>query len=504
MGSPTISRDKILEAAKGNPALIELLSQMAQTTAVQQAVTGTTPAAGPTQNSSAPTPQQATGYVSVVAGIYTVQLVNPGASSPLSQLQAAAAGQNITPLQPVTTIFHQVRASTSPAFNVNSNTQTFGGNTGSAQNLWTLSGLGSGTWYFQFRSSFDGINFNTWKNANSGAGLGGLVNQVTTETAAFSEWALFSLPGSEIMGVVEGLLSDQEIMGIPAGFNLYSSGLLAIAGPNGYSKIGDSAYGVTHCDVDLVIPTGGGVTSGVPDYPVKIQMQYGQAHAAPNYWPGIASVFGIAFNPLGSNVKLYPGTSGANWVVFTLPGGCRIAVGQGKNFDGESIWVPPSVTWIDPSRMMSICSFTEATDTGLTPHGYFVNQLSGLTLNAQYKDGSTAWSTTAHWFAIAWQDGAHIITAGGNNFLEISLQGGHSFIFGAGQIASGTPITLPAGYNSTDMLSICTPGGFNEAGHHFQGIAQCSFLGLTPYLWYEDDSFNEWDGAVNWMLGAWR
>src|SRR6185437_6518051 len=174
MGSPTITRAKMIQAAGGNPALLDLLTQIAETTAQAQAATGTTPVAGSqeTQSATAPVPPQARGYVSEVTGVYTVQIVNPGASSPLSQLQSAAQGY--TAPQPTKPIFHQVRASTSPAFNVNSNTQTFGGDTGSTQTLFTLNGLGAGTWYFQFRSSFDGVNFNTWKNANGGTALGGL------------------------------------------------------------------------------------------------------------------------------------------------------------------------------------------------------------------------------------------------------------------------------------------------------------------------------------------
>lgn len=505
MGSPTISPQKIWQAAGGNAALVELLTQLTQTTQTTQTVTGTTPNANPKANVKVP--GQATGSVALTAGIYTLQLVNPGGSSPLSQLQNAQQGNNataLTPVQPVTTILHQIRVSTSPAFNVNSNTQTFGGNTGSAQTLWTFTNLGAGTWYFQFRSSYDGVNFNTWKNANNGTGLGKIVSQVTLASADFSDWALFSLPGSETMGVVEGLLADQEIMGIPAGYNLYSSGLLAIAGPNGYTPKGNSAFGVTLSDVDLVIPPGA-VPSGIPDFPIEIRMQYGQSGSS-NTWPGNASVFGVAFNPQGENVTLYEqgGASGAVWAVFTLPGGCPIAIGQGKNLDGVSIWTPPALTWISGTRMLSICSLTDATDVGHTPHGYLENQLSGLVVEAEYSDESNTWSTSANWLAIAWPVGANILTSGGNSFLEIQLQGGHAVIFGAGQTASGTAITLPAGYSQAQMLSICTPGGFTAAGHHFQGISQCSFAGLTPFLTYLDDAGDTWDGPVNWMLMAWK
>ena len=76
---------------------------------------------------------------------------------------------------------------------------------------------------------------------------------------------------------------------------------------------------------------------------------------------------------------------------------------------------------------------------------------------------------------------------------------------GAGQQASiGDTVTLPAGYIAANLLGICTPGGFVEAGRHFQGIQECAFFGLTPYLNYLDDSGNLWSGVCNWMAASWR
>ena len=506
MGSSSISAQKLLAASKGNPDLFEVLQQVHAGATQTAAVIGTTPTAAPTpgqRNPAAPVPAQASGNVSILGAAYIVEITNPGATSPISQLQAAqAAGKAtaLTPLQPVTPIYHQIRASTSPAFNVNSNTQTFGGNTGSTQTHWTLTGLGSGTWYFQFRSSFDGINFNSWKNANGGSALGVLINQVTEENTGNANWALFTAPGKMVMGICEGFCADGETLALAQ--QLYSSGLFAIAGPNGYNQVGNSAYGTTLCDVDVAQPSGPVV--GTPDLPVVIKMEYGQAHAAPNYWPGTATVFGIAVDPTSENVQFFT-AAGSSWAQIRLPGGARIAFGQGKNNDGETISVPAGLTWFDWSRAMSICSFTDATDTGLTPHGYFVNQINAGVLAAQYKDGSTAWGTTANYLIVAWETGTDVQTVVGFPWLTINLQGGHALVIGAGQQAAvGDSVTLPTGYTSAQMLSICTPAGFVEAGHHWQGIFQCTFLGLTPTLQYLDDSLNSWPGICNWMICAWK
>jgi hypothetical protein len=500
--TPNISLQKIYEAAQGNPALLEVLQQVAQTTEQTQIATGQ-------QSSTAQIPPQATGTVSTLNGTYIVQLVNPGGTSPLSQLQSAQAASQATPatsVQPIRTIFHQIRASTSPSFNVNSNTQTFGGQTGSTQTYWTITGLGSGRWYIQFRSSYDGVNFNTWRNANGGSALPGLVNEVTLESAAYSDWAVFSLAAKQVMAIGEGLVPDQGIMGLAE--EVYSSGMLAIAGPNGFTPQYNAVYGLTACDVDIELPSPGTpVGSGIPDYPVEIRNLYGvSGTGSTETSPGTASVFAIAFNPQGSNVQLYEegGTTGAVWAVFTLPGGAQIAVGQGRNNDGDTIWTPAAVPWIDGTRMISICSLTAATDIGKVVEGYAANQLTGLTLSAKYQDDAGAsWPTTANWMAIAWQQGVRVDTVGSGKFLTIPLQGGHAVVIGAGQTASGTAITLPSGYSSSQMLSICTPASAANTGHHLRGISQCSFIGLFPILSYTDNS-NTWTGNVNWLVACWK
>ena len=505
MGSPTISMQKTIAASQGNPDLREVLDSLSQVSKQTQTVTSTTPISGNTagqQNSSAARPAQATGTVSLLNGSYIVQLVNPGGQSAISQLQSAQQSQNATAqtsLQPVTPIYHQIRVSTSSAFNVNSNTQTFGGNTGSTQTFWTITGLGSGTWYFQFRSSYDGINFNTWRNANSGSALGGLVNEVTEENTGNANWALFTAPGKTVMGIGQGFCSDGETLVLAR--QLYSSGMFAIAGPNGYTPKGNSTYGVTFCDVDLVVPTLPVV--GTPDLPVVIKMEYGQAHAAPNYWPGTATVFALAVDPTSENVKFF--TAGASsWMEMRLPGGAHIAIGQGRNYDAETLPVPPELTWFDWSRSISISTFTDAIDTGNTPWGFKTNQIVSGVLSAEYADATYTWSTTANWLVIAFQQGADVDMSTGWPFLKIALQGGHEVIIGAGVSPVGNTITLPVGFAQENMLGICTPAGFVPSGNHFQGIQQCGFVGLSPILTYLDDSGHTWSGPCNWLVACWR
>lgn len=518
MGSPIISAQKILAASQGNPDLYEVLKAVNVTADQTQAAIGTTPTNAPVAgqpNPAAPVPPQATGSVSQLGTSYVVQIVNPGATNPISQLQQQQQTANatpLTPLQPVKSIYHQIRASTSPAFNVNSNTQTFGGNTGNPQVYWTLTGLGTGTWYFQFRSTYDGINFNTWKNVNSGTGLGGLINQVTEENVGDANWALFTLPGEMVAGIGEGLCADGEVFDLAS--QLYSSGLFAIAGPNGGSVLTSNTCGVTKCNLALQTPsTGTAGIIGTPDFPVIAEMEYGISGALPAFMSGNATVFGIAVDPSNENVTFFPEggptpTTQANWVVVQLPGGAKIAIGQGLNNHGDTIWTPPSLSWLSGTRMLSISSLTGATDITFVPDGYYANAInSSFVLAAQYHDtNNDIWPTQANWLAICWMAGSPTLSAGGNTFLVLNLQGGHAVILGAGTGVSGTAITLPAGYIPNKMLGVVVPNGtiVNPSNHNLSGIIQCSFVGLIPILYYGDTSGNRWSGNVDFMLAAWK
>ena len=518
MGSPTISAQKILAASHQNPDLLEVLTSLSNVSGQQQAVTGTTSTAAPVAgqpNPAAPVPPQATGVVSLLGTSYIVQITNPGATNPISQLQTqqqASTATPLSPLQPVKAIYHQIRASTSPAFNVNSNTQTFGGNTGNTQVYWTITGLGSGTWFFQFRSSYDGINFNTWKNINSGTAIGGLINQVTEENVGDANWALFSLPGEMIAGIGEGLCSNGALFELAT--QLYSSGLFAIAGPNGAPALTSNTCGVLEANVTLQTPaTGNAGIVGPADFPVQVFTEYGISGALPAFMPGVATVFGIAIDPSNENATFFPQggstpTTKSIWAVITLPGGAKVAIGQGLNTHGDTIWTPPSLSWLSGTRMNAIASLTNATDVSYVPDGYYSNSISSsLVLSAQYHDtNGDIWATEANWLAVCWQAGTPTLTAGGHTFLVINLQGGHAIIIGAGTGASGTAISLPSGYSVGNMLGIVVPNGsiVNPSNHNLSGIAGCYFDGLIPTLFYQDNTGHTWSGNVSWLLAAWK
>lgn len=518
---PTISPQKIDSAAQGNASsLREVLNAIAQTTVEQQTVTGTTPtqtvAGQPNRN--APVPPQATGTVSLLQKSYILQIVNPGATSPISSIQAAAAGQAATAttnLQAVKSIYHQIRASTSPAFNVNSNTQVFGGDTGSAQTNYTLTGLGTGRWYFQFRSTYDGINFNTWRNINQGTSI----SEITVEGETNAVWAVFTLPGNTTIGVGQGFGADGAEIGLPQN-NLYTSAMFSMVSPNGFNVLPPQVSNIETSEIVLQAPSGPSVATGILDYPALISMKYGDTNFPQSFYSGNANFFGIAFDPTSANTTVYDSADGkSSWVVITLPGGAKIAFGSGQGANNTQLYVPTETPWITADTILITSTIQGGGGSGHSMSGVNDSQINGLTLKASYSDipnGSSFWFGVANWLAVAWTPGLITETVTAGKFVIINLADGNKIAFGSSPnpdpplpfgenvLISGSSFSLPAGFTTDKMLVIASPAGYAGSGDNvLHAIAVCDIAGTTANLKYIDGSGNSWGGNVNWFAFCW-
>jgi hypothetical protein len=497
----SLDQQKALAAAAGNPVLLELLQSLINTVTVTQTATNTT---------GKNVPAQATATVSVLKGNYTVEITNPGASSPVSTIQKAQQTQGAslaTTIQPVTPILHQVRCATSPRFAVNDNIQNFGGDTGSVQTFWTLTGLGTGNFYFQFRSSYDGTAWNQWKNANGGQSITGSPSQVTTEQQTNSTWGVFTLPGSQLIAVGEGFCSDQGTFTLPE--NLYSSALIAICGPNGYTNAGHTMDDML-CKVSLVTPQNTSGTVGIPDYPILVEMKYGDHGSPQNIWAGNANTFAIAYDPAGANVIRYPSADGlSGWATFILPGGAQLAIGSGYGDHGDPIFIPSQLPWIGVGDIVGVCSpYGDPVPSG-NAHGIYNCKLNGTTINCQYADrddgSGMIWTGHAFWMAVAWTPGELTQTVTGGKFVIVTLPNGHAVAFGGGIIAGGSSFGLPTGFSSANALSIAIPSTFTGSGSNTcHGISQCDLIGTYLQLDYTDGGANTWSGTGQWMCFCWK
>lgn len=511
MGS-TISRQKTIAASQGNQDLREVLDSLGQVSTQTQTVTSTTAISGTTAgqpSSSAARPAQAYGTVSLLNGSYIVQLVNPGGKSAISQLQSAQTATNATSsssVQSITPIYHQIRASTSRAFNVNSNTQTFGGDTGQTQTYWTLTGLGTGTWYIQFRSTYDGTNWNSWKNANSGQSS--LVETVTVETETNSAWALFSLPGQVLMGVGDGFAEDGATFGIPSG--LYSSSMVALAGPNGFNALPPQLSIIAECGVTVEKANSG--TTGIPDFSPVIDMKYGDRKTPQSTYSGNANIFAIAFTPTAAGIsgalKTYVSSDEkSQWTVITLPGGSKLALGQGEGADGSTIFMPSEVPWINVDNMLYIISVHGGDGTGRGVGGINAATLLGSVIQASYRnyDSSDTWTGIGDWIAIAFMPARVPETVHGGKWYTINLGRDNQVAFGSGVVASGESFGLPSGYSDDKMLTISTPASFSDnQDNPMHAVSNCNISHATAQLVYMDGAGHVWSGNVNWFAFAWK
>jgi hypothetical protein len=499
MSVKTIQQQKLQQAAAGNPVLLELLQSLANTVTLTQQATNTT---------HRTVPPQAKADVSYLKGNYIVQIQNPGATSALSQLQAAQASQGNTQassVQAVTSVLHQIRVATTPGFSVSGNVKVFGGDTGSTQTYWTLTNLGSGNFYFQVRSSYDGVSWNQWKNANGGQSITRSPAQVTLESANNADWAVFALPGQQIVAVGQGFVGDQGTFGLP--LNLYSSALAAIAGPNGYTDAAHHVSDLVNCDVSINAPSNTSGAIGIPDFPTLVSMKYGDHGTPQNLWQGSANIFAVAFDPAGTNVTRYPSGDGlSGWAVFNVPGGGKIAIGSGRGNDGDTIFLPSATPWITSSNLLSIVSPHGDFNTGLA-HGIWQSALVGTTIRVRYADndaGTGQWTGHGNWFAVAWTPGLNVATPTNGKWLILTLADGKQIAFGAGLVPQGQTFALPAGFTVQNLLAIPMPASFTGSLNAINGVAQCELIGTFPYLNYTDASGgHSWSGDCSFFAFAW-
>jgi hypothetical protein len=237
-------------------------------------------------------------------------------------------------------------------------------------------------------------------------------------------------------------------------------------------------------------------------------MKYGNRAYPQSLYSGNANIFALACDPTKENVVTYTSSDGLSvWAIFTLPGGSKIAFGGGQEADGGTIYVPSEVPWITASNMLSIVSVQGGNGTGRGVGGVNAAGLSGLTMNASYRnyDSPDTWEGIGSWIAVAWMPGRTTISTLGGTWVEINLGKGTQIAFGAGSIADGSSFSLPGGYTQSQMLSIGTPASFNDNHDNcLHAVSNCDIAGTTAQLTYVDGSGNSWNGNVNWFAFAWE
>jgi hypothetical protein len=488
-----IPTQKIQDAAAGNEQLREILKALATTSNLSQTVTST---------SGKNVPQQVKATVSFLKGTYIVEIQNPGAIAPASAVQQAqqTSGQTVAANSAsITPIYHQIRCATTPKFNISSAVTVFGGTTGSTQTYWTLTNLPSGRFFFQVRSSYDGINFNLWRNANGGQTITSQPEGVTVEATTNGAFGLFTLPGQQLVAFGAAFASDGGTFGVPA--ELFTSAMQAISGPNGFQvQTSNLAHGILNESISIA--SGGGATTGPPDFPTLVSMVY--EDGIPNKWSGSCNIFAFCYDPLGTNVTEETTADGV-WVDFVLPGGAHLSIGTGVTNNGVAVALPSTMPWVNPANFLSIVSPNSGVDPTRQARGINTSAIdAGGVMRCSFADTTTGvWGATGNWFAIAWTPGLTVTSVAGGKFIVIELPSGTKIALGAGRVTSGTAFGLPAGFTSDKMFAIPTPASINASSHPMSGVYKCEITGLTPFMQVVDATGNFNTGDVNWMAFCW-
>ena len=143
-------------------------------------------------------------------------------------------------------------------------------------------------------------------------------------------------------------------------------------------------------------------------------------------------------------------------------------------------------------------------------HGIWECALSGLDVQMEYGDNDSGtgniWTGSANWLAVAWTPGLATEAVAGGEFLVIKLTAGNRIAFGAGTLAAGAALGIPAGFTAANLLTIATPASFQSSGAHIAcGVYACAIEdGVYSHLLYTDQDENLWYGNVNWFAFCWE
>jgi hypothetical protein len=503
-----VATQKIEQASGGNPALRDLLTSVATSVLQQQTATSTTP-----KNA----PAQAAASVNYKDGVYIVAILNPDSAQPMTpqQAQAARANGENTDLAPVTSIYHQIRCATSLSFDVKSDVQTFGGVHGSTQVYWSLSGIAAvPSRYFQFRSSYDGNTWNEWKTANSGSAVNEAVGDISVDEVYNAKWASFKLPGGQRISLGQGYGYAGDTFEVAPG--LYTSAMHVITGPDGFKTAnGHLAHGWIENGYDLI-----GSTTDVPaNLPPRLKFTYMDGEG--NQWASYLGIFGMAFDPLGENVKRYT-TGQGEWTEFVLPGGARLGFGTGYVNDNAAVDIPVEMPWVKRSaslvHVVPVNGFNSGTQAQGVGDAYFSPDTFVCRCTFSSIHYGSTWPALGRYMVIVWSPGMPVETTTGGKWVKLETPGGTRIAFGGGEIGTTAPgsgdfmVRLPAGMTSDKALTFTSPKQHYDTGHPMAGIFSCRLnpasYDLNLYnaaLTYVDvdDPPNTWAGDIQWLGFAW-
>jgi hypothetical protein len=484
----------ISQAAGGNQALQDILNKLTNAANAQATQTNT---------SSKNPPNPSTATIVFQNPLYILTFVDPGGASAASLAQAAqqAASSPLGSNATNSVIYHQVQAATSPLFDNPSNLVSFGGDSGSLNTQFVMSGLSTAkSWYFRFRTSFDGNAWNTWTLVSKTATAVN-PNAVTLEPINGGQFAAVTLPGGQIVGFGVGQVANGQNIQTAAGVLLNNS--IGICGPATYDETGQACVGLLADSISAL----GTITINYADY-------------SSNWWGGNANYltfgWGVGSDIGAQNIQPQTLADGGEWVVITLPGGSQIAFGSGNCAFGASFDFPAG--FIVANSMAVATPLKVGNGAGSsTAHGIKQCNVVNGAVQVVFEDGTGhTWDSSGNWFCVAWSPAlaGNVQAVAGGQYILVPTSSGTIGI-GVGVTASGGILPLPATpqnasytYTFPKCLAFSTPCAFVDTGLSMHGVSVCAVdvgnqdsVGTVTMLYGQGSQV--WTGSASWLTICW-
>jgi len=202
----------------------------------------------------------------------------------------------------------------------------------------------------------------------------------------------------------------------------------------------------------------------------------------------------------------------SNYTSIGLANGGQFVFFSGQLPSGQAFQLPAS--GFPPANLLAWASAAGASVPG-NDHSASAIMLCAasatrlLTLNYcdwEYGAGSgLEWGGDVNYAALGWLSPDVTTTSNGITWLELTLPGGETILFGQGTLANGDTIVLPSGYSSAQCFAVANMHDGPTNGHnvaHMMGAYVDS--GLVVHYDITDCSGNDWHGNASVLVFAWK
>jgi hypothetical protein len=127
-----------------------------------------------------------------------------------------------------------------------------------------------------------------------------------------------------------------------------------------------------------------------------------------------------------------------------------------------------------------------------------------LTLIYEDCSGNYTWSGDVNYAALSWLSTDATTTSNGLTWLELTLLGGETIIFGNGVLADGATIELPSGYSAAQSFAVAFPHDMTHSSHIMYMIGAYVDSNMMVHLNASDNNSDVWHGNASVLVFAWK